>query len=142
MARVDFYVLPEHGGQSRQQFACALTSKAWSAGNSVYVHTVDASEAEQLDKLLWTFRDISFVPHARIDAAEAGSVPVLIGWQDASAEADVMVNLGTEIPPAAAKFARIAEIVAGSDTERQQARERYRQYREAGHELHNHVIGE
>jgi DNA polymerase IIIc chi subunit len=38
------------------------------------------------------------------------------------------------------KLKRILEIVAGSESERQQARKRYAEYRDQGHELINHKI--
>jgi len=34
----------------------------------------------------------------------------------------------------------LLEIVAGSESERQQARKRYAEYRDQGHELNNHKI--
>lgn len=139
MARVDFYILPEQGDQDRRRFACALTQKAWKAGNRVCLLADDREQAGELDDLLWTFRDISFVPHALIGSQDADSVPVLIGWDDAC-ESDVLINLADSIPSAADKFDRIAEIVGGTATERQSARDRYRQYRSQGHELHNHDI--
>ncbi len=138
MARIDFYILPETD-TDRQKFACALVQKAWKAGNRVSLLAADRQQAGRLDDLLWTFRDISFVPHALADSGDTGNVPVLIGW-DEPPTADVLVNLADRLPSAADKFDRIAEIVGGSADERQAARDRYRQYRSQGHELHNHTI--
>lgn len=143
MARVDFYILPDQGGQERRRFACALAQKAWKAGNRVCLLANDKQQAVELDDLLWTFRDISFVPHALTDSHEAATVPVLIGWDDTSgsgSDGDVLINLADRIPSAAGKFDRIAEIVGGNADERQSARDRYRQYRNQGHELYNHDI--
>lgn len=144
MSRIDFYILPESGNQSRPQFACALTAKAWKAGNRVGLLAADRDQAGDLDNLLWTFRDISFVPHALAGSSEAADVPVLIGWNDSAvlneAGVDVLINLADNMPSAAAKFDRIAEIVGGNDAERSAARQRYREYRDQGHELHNHSI--
>lgn len=146
MSRVDFYILPESGGQSRKQFACALTAKAWKAGHRVCLLAADRDRAAEFDELLWTFRDISFVPHALVDSDAVGEVPVLVGWGDPGAiqngitDVDVLVNLGDDMPPAVGKFDRIAEIVGGNADERQAARQRYRTYRDQGHELHSHSI--
>jgi len=142
MSRVDFYLLPQSGDQSRRLFACALAQKAWKAGNRVCLLAGDRAQAGELDDLLWTFRDISFVPHALADSADAGSVPILIEWEEAgnAGDADVLVNLGDRMPSAANNFARIAEIVGGDADQRETARERYRQYRNQGHELYNHTI--
>jgi len=138
MSRVDFYILPD-ADPDRQKFACALAQKAWKAGNRVCLLADDRDQAARLDDLLWTFRDISFVPHALADSADVGSVPVLISW-DTTPTADVLVNIGNRLPSTTDKFDRIAEIVGGDDGQRQAARERYREYRQQGHELHNHTI--
>lgn len=141
MSRVDFYILPEHGRQDRSHFACVLTMKAWHAGNRVCLLSDTREQAADLDELLWTFRDISFVPHALADSDTVADVPVVLSWNDYPAEqTDVLINLGDAIPSAADKFVRIMEIVGGDTSERQRARDRYRQYREQSHELHNHEI--
>jgi len=145
MSRVDFYVLPE-ADSDRQKFACALAQKAWKTGNRVCIQAADREHAGELDNLLWTFRDISFVPHALMDSQDASTVPVLIGWDDTGAPdngqagSGVLINLAGRIPSAASKFDRIAEIVSGSAGERQSARDRYREYRSQGYELYNHDI--
>lgn len=141
MARVDFYILPEQGNGDRRRFACALAAKAWRSGHSVYVHAGSADSAADMDKLLWTFRDISFVPHALADSADVAQVPIAIGWEAGPrAAADVLINLADTMPSCSSEFARIAEIVGGGGDERRQARQRYREYRDQGHELHNHSI--
>lgn len=138
MSRVDFYILPE-SDSDRQKFACALVQKAWKAGNRVCLLADNRDQAGRLDDLLWTFRDISFLPHALADSADAERVPILISW-DTSPTADVLVNIGDRLPSATDKFARIAEIVGAGEDQRQAARERFRQYRQQGHEIHNHTI--
>ena len=137
--RVDFYVLPDQSQPER--FACVMTGKAWQQGNLTCLHTVSRQRAEMLDDLLWTFRDISFIPHALQDDSNAGECGVVIGWEDHyPADAGVLINLTPEIPEFAARFSRIVEIVAGSEDDRQQARQRFRGYRERGYELHNHKL--
>lgn len=139
MPRVDFYVLPENSPQER--FACFMTHKAWQQGNTIYIHTVSRELAETLDDLLWTFKDISFIPHEIMGKKPVCNEPVIIGWQDKPPEQyQVMINLTQDVPTCAEMFARIIEIVAGNNTDRQQARNRYRDYRDRGYELHNHTM--
>ena len=139
MSRVDFYILPENSGRDR--FACSIANKAWQSGNNVYIHTHSKQTAISLDDLLWTFQDISFIPHALADQSETPDTPVIIGWQaQAPDNFNVMINLTADIPAIAGRFARIVEIVAGSEEERAVARNRYRGYRDSGHEIHNHDI--
>jgi DNA polymerase-3 subunit chi len=139
MSRVDFYVLPENSNMDR--FACTMIGKAWSKGNQVYVHTASMAEAAQIDDLLWIFRDISFIPHTVIEGDGQVESPVIIGCQDTSPEGkQVMVNLTSAVPSFALDFTRVIEFVAGDQTRRQQARVRYRHYRDLGCDIKNHSI--
>ena len=140
MTRVDFYILTADES-SRDRFACALTGKALCQGRQVYIHTGSRESALLLDDLLWTFRDISFIPHALADDKAGGNGPVCIGWDgDSPVSGDVLINLGTDIPASAADFSRVMEIVVTDAASRQQSRDRYRRYRELGFELHSHEL--
>ena len=140
MTRVDFYVLPEASRQER--FACLMTHKVWSVGQPLFIKTDNQEMAEALDNLLWTYHDISFIPHGLMtDDSSIPDSPVMIGWQDRLPDnLDVLLNLAPELHKSTDRFARIIEIVAGDGNMRQQARNKYRQYRERGFDLHNHTI--
>ena len=139
MPRVDFYLLPD--GSGMQKFACIMASKAWSAGNHVYMHTETEDTAKKLDDLLWTFRDISFVPHEIYNETENNEAPITIGFGNHFPNhSQVMINLDYKIPEFAEKFSRIIEIVENNEKKKEIARQRYRQYKESEYELHNHNI--
>ena len=139
MTRVDFYVLPENSRQER--FACMMTHKVWRKGKPLFINTATQESAEAFDNLLWTYHDISFIPHDLINTNETGESPVIIGWQgNTPVQTEVLLNLAPDIPTNADRFARIIEIVAGESSLRQQARNKYREYRERGYELDNHTI--
>ena len=139
MPRVDFYLLSNESGMYK--FACIMASKAWSAGNHVYMYTETEDTAKKLDDLLWTFRDISFVPHEIYNETENNEVPVTIGFGNHFPNhSQVMINLDYKIPEFAEKFSRIIEIVENNEKKKEIARQRYRQYKESEYELHNHNI--
>ncbi len=139
MSRVDFYILPD--GNPPQRFACNIANKAHQQGHEIYIHTDSKEDADKMDDLLWTHRDISFLPHSLIDAPELDTVAIAIGWRgQAPRAAQVLINLGTSIPDFAKDYERIVEIVPAEPARRQQARQHYRRYRESGFELHNHRI--
>lgn len=139
MNRVDFYILPENS--KRDRFACTMANKVWKNGNIVYIHTSNKEAAILLDDLLWTFNDISFLPHGLCDEHNHENIPVLVGWNEQLPEqCQVMINLTEEIPATADKFPRIIEIVTGNNQDRQSARNRYRDYRAGGFELHDHML--
>lgn len=136
MTRVDFYVASDDGTRAAPLLACRLVEKAWKLGHKVYVHTADPTTAQQVDELMWTFRDVSFVPHSLTDEA-----PVRIGHQAPPDGFDeLLVNLADEVPPFWEGFQRVAEIVAGGDDAKQRARARFKHYRDRGHEPETHQV--
>ncbi len=162
MTRIDFYLLDgssrrrstsslpgvvdstSAGGDgaaaSKDMAVCQLTNKAFLLGHRIYIHTADAVEAQRLDNLLWTFAAGSFIPHAITHDADANT-PVIIG-QDAPSEAfdDVLISLAPQVPECFSRFQRVAEVVGPGDAEKQQARERFRFYRDRGYELQTHNL--
>jgi DNA polymerase-3 subunit chi len=146
MTRVDFYVLDDQAGQARELFACRLVEKAFRLKHRIYLHAASAQEAQRVDRLLWTFSDGSFVPHA-MDSGEleddlAAATPVRIGaGSEPRFEAELLVNLDREVPLFFSRFDRVAEIVGGGAEEKAAARERFRFYRDRGYALETHAIG-
>ena len=139
MSRVDFYILPDGSGTER--FACTMAKKAWDAGHRVHIHTESEENAKSIDDLLWTFRDISFVPHEIYDGALNEETPVTIGFGDTFPEmSQVIINMDKEIPEFVNHFDRIVEIVGGDETTKQFARQRYKQYKSGDFETHDHKI--
>lgn len=142
MARIDFYVLKGSGEPSRRQFACRLAEKAYRLQHRVHIRTADSTASAELDELLWTYRDGSFVPHEVLSGdPSAAESAVTIGHGDPPAGiAELLINLDNRVPESAASFARIAEIVTSDDDSRSRSREHYARYRELGHTLETHKL--
>jgi len=141
MTRIDFYISPESQELARYQLACKLTEKAYKLGNKVYIHTESSEQAGQIDDLLWTFRDGSFIPHHACSQDSQKSAPVLIGYnKEVPAEADIMINLAQDIPDFFSQFERVAELVNENPDARARARERYKFYRDRGYELNTYNL--
>jgi DNA polymerase-3 subunit chi len=143
-ARVDFYVLSGTETRARLKFACRIAETAYLAGQRVFVWLDDAAELQSFDDLLWTFADRSFVPHEIYgDAGQWQDTPVLLGWQAQPQQPfDVLLNLGSEVPAAAACAARIAEIVDAEEPRRRAGRNRFRHYRELGLAPQTHNVAD
>jgi DNA polymerase-3 subunit chi len=142
MARVDFYVIAAAGEASRQQFACRLAEKAYRLKHTVHVRVAGREQAEQVDELLWTFRDGSFVPHEVLKEQPA-EAPITIGFGPADAgrrAPELLINLTDELPKDVEAFPRIAEIVTSDDECRRRSRKLYADYRAQGHSLESHEI--
>ena len=134
-AKVDFYLLGTPDPRARLATACRLAEKAFDQGLRVAMHTTSPAETAELDELLWTFSDRSFVPHAvwPADSSLAEETPVLIANGALPAtHRDVLINLGGDPPADALHFGRICEIVGADEGAKRQARVRWRSYRNAG----------
>lgn len=142
MARVDFYVLERADERARHTLACRLAEKAYRLKNTVYIHAKNHDDAVQLDALLWTFRDGSFVPHGISGTCDEAEVsPVMIGYEKEGIESrDLLINLDDEIPPFAESFPRVAELVTSDENCRALSRRRFAEYREKGHSIQTHKL--
>ena len=148
MARIDFH----SNVSDKLEYACRLTRKIWSAtpeGEPVrnIVMVGEKADLQKLNELLWSFSSVDFLPHCFIDDEAAAETPIVLTDDFASAalnnipHADVMIHLGmrmpADVPALVARFPRIVEVVTVNEAERLAGRERYKAYRELGHELHN-----
>ncbi len=142
MTQVDFYLPGAGARDNRFGLACRLADKAYRQGRRVYLHAASAEQAQHLDRLLWTFRDQSFVPHGLAGQADPALTPVLLGWQPPpEGENDVLINLAPEVPAFFSRFRRLAEPLDDEPGIREAGRERYRFYRDRGYPLKSHQIG-
>jgi DNA polymerase-3 subunit chi len=118
-----------------------VAAKAHGQGKQVMIYAPDAGVADAIDRLLWTTPALSFVPHCRDTDALASETPVLIGTDtDTLRQADVMINLHHEQPPAFARFERLVEIIGQDEAKREQGRARYRFYQTRGYALKTHDL--
>ena len=139
--RIDFYVIAEGQQADCVVVACRLTEKAHRHDNRVFIYVSSHEEARRLDELLWTFRDISFVPHQIMDRTPDHRTPVLIGIEgDTPGDADLLINLTGSVPDFFERYSRVAEFVDSSAEGRRLGRERFRHYRDKGYTLQTHTI--
>jgi DNA polymerase-3 subunit chi len=148
MARIDFH----SNVNDKLEYACRLTRKIWSAtpeGEPVrnIVMVGEKADLQKLNDLLWSFSGADFLPHCFIEDDAAAETPIVLTDDFTSSalnnvpHADVMIHLGMRMPAdvaaLVARFPRIVEVVTVNEAERLAGRERYKAYRDLGHELHN-----
>ena len=141
MTRVDFYITDSEQKSSRTLLACRLAEKAYSLENQIYIYTQDELQTKELDDLLWTYRAGSFVPHQQLGLQDDQDCPVLIGHTEApEGRNQVLINLDSAVPLFFSRFERVVEIVNQDESQRQQARDRFKFYRDRGYDLHSHNL--
>jgi DNA polymerase III subunit chi len=136
---IDFYF----NADDRLQVACRLAGKAMKQNQRLLIYAPEAETASRIDKMLWTWPAIGFVPHCAVHAPLAAETPVLIGsGEEAPENCEVLLNLGADCPPHFERFPRLLEIVSVDETEKEAGRSRFRFYRERGYKITNHDLAQ
>jgi DNA polymerase III subunit chi len=128
---------------AKLDYACRLLRKAVQSGSDVAV-LADAATLERLDEKLWSFSALDFLPHARADALAPDLLrltPIcLCESADQGLGRSVLVNLGSKVPEGFESFARLIEVVAQDEDDRQHARMRWKHYADRGYDLIRHDL--
>ncbi|WP_028387705.1 DNA polymerase III subunit chi [Legionella fairfieldensis] len=139
--RVDFYLLKSNQAQARLLLICRLLEKAYLRGHRIFVYCDNQKDAEELDELLWTFKDNSFIPHNLQGEGPEPPPPIQIGYSnEPRGFDDILFNLSAEVPSFYSRFRRIIEIVLNEETAKKSSRAHYREYRAKQCELQTHEI--
>lgn len=138
MTKVEFHVhVPD-----KLAYSCRLLRKAYRSGARVAV-IAEPEVLMELDRLLWRFSPVEFVPHCRAGASLASLVasPIVLTQSltvSACAGRVVALNLGRSIPAGFENFERLLEVVTLDESEILAGRNRWRHYAAAGHALKKH----
>lgn len=140
MPQVEF-----HSGVAQPlNFACRLLRKACRQGVPVLV-SAPAPTLDALDRELWTFEALEFLPHRRwhegqrVDAALRRTPIWLCERLPPELSSRVLLNLDGEAAQFGEAFERLIEIVSASTEARQRARQRWREYAARGWPIRHHA---
>lgn len=129
----------------RTDYACRLLRKALRQGSRVAV-VGPRAVLSGLDRALWMFDALEFVPHAVIPLGQRlpdrlSATPVCLAERATDAPMrDVLVNLGDDVPEGFESFDRIVEIVSTEGDDRMAARQRWRAYAGKGLAIERHEV--
>ena len=132
----------------RTEYACRLLRKASRQGATVVV-TGPVPVLAKLDRALWTFDPLEFLPHVMLRAGQpvAERLRRTKVWLSedptASGHSEVLVNLGLdalEAPRGFESFARVIEVVSGDENDRVAARQRWKHYAARGYAIERHEV--
>jgi DNA polymerase-3 subunit chi len=134
---IDFYF----NAEDRFQVACRLAGKALAQEKRLLIYAPDPQAATRIDRMLWTWPAIGFVPHCALHDPLAGETPVLIASDPGEAgDCGLLLNLGADCPPHFERFERLLEVVPADEAGRQAGRERYRFYQARGYRISSHDL--
>jgi DNA polymerase-3 subunit chi len=146
MPQVDFYLISEPVAHAQFKLASRLAKKLQGLQQSMLLVTASTTEAADLDNMMWTFSDTSFVVHDRIPETQqpqSNTHIIANGEVDAkelSHHYDVLINLSSEATNYQSGIGRVAEIVTADESARASARQRYKRYLAEGYEIKTHNI--
>jgi DNA polymerase-3 subunit chi len=142
MTEIDFYAVKPGSRQDRFLLTCRLVERIYTQNRlRILIHCPDPREARDLDRLLWTWREDSFLPHGLLGETDAELTPVLISADGQPQREDqVLINLGRDVPEFFARFERLCEPVDNDPEVRAAGRSRYKYYRDCGYRLRHHEV--
>lgn len=139
--KIDFYILEGASAQKSLHFCCTLLEKAYVNEQRVYIQVNSNMDAERLDTLLWTYREDSFLPHNVYTSTDKNPPPLQIISQEMPiGHRETLFNLSKEIPRDYDQFKQLIEIIYSDPEHQQLARERYKHYRDAGHDINTYKL--
>ena len=120
-----------------ENLACNLAASAWRVGKKVLIACETEQQALNLDEALWQREPDEFVPHNLSGEITQFATPIEISWlgKRNAQRRDLLINLQTNVPDFIAGFNQVIDFVPQDETEKAQARERYKQYRQLGWQL-------
>lgn len=134
MAEVGFYHLLS---TPLERALPRLLERARAQGYPIVVRAGSAERVAQLNSVLWTYEEASFLPHGTARDGAAAAHPIWLTERDDNPNQATMLVLidGLEASDLAA-FVRSADIFDGNDESAvEAARGRWRRARDAGHNL-------
>lgn len=142
MARVNF----AFGATERITQACQTTLKQYLAGQKMVVYASDIARLKLFDQKLWAVDEAAFVPHVWAEDPLAPQTPIVLVNKDLANMLEGMspdtwlLNLDDACPPTCGPLQRVLEIVSDAPEDKEAARQRWRTYQAAGHDLKSYSL--
>ena len=134
MAEIGFYHL---GATPLERALPRLLERARAQGHRIVVRAGSAERVEQLNAVLWTYDEASFLAHGSGRDGNPAAQPIWLTEKDENPNGATMLVLvdGVEAGDPS-PYARCADMFDGNDAAAvEAARERWRRARDAGHQL-------
>ncbi|MFT7414860.1 MAG: DNA polymerase-3 subunit chi [Methylophagaceae bacterium] len=136
MPIVTFYQLDENSKDANQDIlkVCShllletVKKRKWAA-----VLCTDKQQAEDVDEFVWQHPVDSFIPHNLAGEGPKQGTPAEITWLGQALNSrHTLINLSQSMIENHRQYQHIIDFVPVEETQKQQARERYKQYKLAG----------
>jgi DNA polymerase-3 subunit chi len=140
VTRIDFYVQKQISQTTHEHLICKITEKAWQNQHEIFLLCTNTEQVNRLDELLWTFSSTSFIPHSST-CDDGGQAVILSTEKKTLKNYEILINLTHDVPEYAGKFSRVIESTGYNEAMRENARKKYKYYKDRGYPLFTHEIG-
>ena len=127
-----FYIL--NSKDDINHSTCKIIGKFYEEGKKILVSSKNSILIDDLNKLLWTFEQLSFIPHSTSKDYDSFT-PVLLtetGYKNDSIikkDYNIFINLDDEVKTDYYNYEIVIELVSGNEHQKNLAREKYLYYK-------------
>ena len=113
---------------------CKIIKKFYEEGKKILVSSKNSILIDDLNKLLWTFEQLSFIPHSTSKDYDS-LTPVLLtetSYKNDSIikkDYNIFINLDDEVKTDYHNYEIVIELVSGNEHQKNLAREKYLYYK-------------
>ncbi|WP_070963146.1 DNA polymerase III subunit chi [Vibrio sonorensis] len=141
MSNATFYLIrpdsPEATPIGFDDYLLFLTRHFVKQGAKLYLHCRDKAHAERVAELFWQVDPKQYMAHNLVGEGPKYATNIEIGYQGVKPtwNRQIAINLADSSTTFANKFTEVVDFVPCEEKAKQQARERYKIYRQAGYNL-------
>ena len=113
---------------------CKIIKKFYEEGKKILVSSKNSILIDDLNKLLWTFEQLSFIPHSTSKDYDSLTQVLLTetGYKNDSIikkDYNIFINLDDEVKTDYHNYEIVIELVSGNEHQKNLAREKYLYYK-------------
>ena len=132
--KVDFYVYELSDYHLYQKLVCNIIEETYNQRENILLLCENAESCEAFDELLWTFKDISFIPHEKKCKYKITTQCINLAKKDRS---PTLINLTYSFPDFFESHSRVIEMSGYDENSRQKARQNFKKYKTMNFEINS-----
>jgi DNA polymerase-3 subunit chi len=143
MDAINFYVSRGQRSQDRLKLVYKLVEKALAQQMLVHIQCGSLHECDYLDNFLWSYQELSFIPHGKLRAdgeAEIGFLVSLGVDVEPIKHSGLLINLSQNVPRYFPAYDKFAEVLNQTPEILDSGRKRYAYYRKTGYNLNYYQL--
>ncbi|MGC9404416.1 MULTISPECIES: DNA polymerase III subunit chi [Vibrio] len=141
MNKATFYIVnldsPQATKKGFDDYALFMSKHFAKQGAKVYLHCHNKEHAEHIAELFWQSEPEDFMAHNLVGEGPKYATNIEIGYPNVKHtwNRQIVINLADNNTTFAKQFSEVVDFVPCEENAKQQARERYKIYRQAGFNL-------